>query len=46
MRSEYHKQHSFGFIRGGIKGMVSNLLASFTGNYSSILFVVKHAENQ
>lgn len=46
MRSEYHQQHSFGFIRGGIKGMVSNLLASFTGNYSSILFVVKHAENQ
>ncbi|MDP1727410.1 MAG: class I SAM-dependent methyltransferase [Bacteroidota bacterium] len=42
MRSEYHQNHSFGFVMGAIWGIVSILSAWFTGNYSSILFVVKH----
>ncbi len=42
MRSEYHKKSAFGFIKGAIIGSISNILACFTGNYSSILFIVKH----
>ncbi|MCG9879503.1 MAG: class I SAM-dependent methyltransferase [Bacteroidia bacterium] len=42
MRSEYHQKKSFGFIRGGIIGTISNIKSWFTGNYSSILFVIKH----
>ncbi|MBC7381555.1 MAG: class I SAM-dependent methyltransferase [Bacteroidia bacterium] len=42
MRSEYHKKHTLGFIKGGILGLVSNIKACITGNYSSILFIVKH----
>ncbi len=45
MRSEYHQKNSLGFIKGGIKGVFSNIKAWFTGNYSSILFVIKHTEN-
>ncbi len=42
MRSEFHKKSVFAFIKGAIFGMVSTVSAWFTGNYSSILFVVKH----
>jgi 2-polyprenyl-3-methyl-5-hydroxy-6-metoxy-1,4-benzoquinol methylase len=46
MRSEYHQKHKFGFIRGGIIGTISNIISWFSGNYSSIMFIVKHAEPQ
>lgn len=42
MRSEYHQKNNFGFIKGAIKGLFSNIKSSFSGNYSSILFVIKH----
>ncbi|MCE2740782.1 MAG: class I SAM-dependent methyltransferase [Sphingobacteriales bacterium] len=42
MRSEYHQKNNMGFIKGAIKGLYSNIKAYFTGNYSSILFVIKH----
>jgi hypothetical protein len=42
MRSEYHKQSKLGFIKGAIIGSISNIYAWFTGNYSSIMFIVKH----
>ena len=42
MRSEYHQKNRFGFIRGGVIGLVSIISAWFTGSYSSIMFIVKH----
>ncbi len=42
MRSEYHQKHKFGFIKGGIIGIFSIINAWFTGNYSSVMFIVKH----
>ena len=42
MRSEYHQKKKFGFIRGGFIGIISIIHAFFTGNYSSILFIIKH----
>ncbi len=42
MRSEYHQNHAFGFVLGAFWGVISIISAWFTGNYSSILFVVKH----
>lgn len=42
MRSEYHQKNKFGFIKGGVIGTISNIISWFTGNYSSILFVIKH----
>ncbi len=43
MRSEYHQKHSFGFIKGALIGIISTVSAWFTGSYSSIQFIVKHA---
>lgn len=43
MRSEYHQKNSLGFLKGGFTGLYSNLKASQSGNYSSLLFIVKHA---
>lgn len=43
MRSEYHQKNTFGFLKGAIKGLYSNIKGCFTNNYSSILFVIKHA---
>jgi 2-polyprenyl-3-methyl-5-hydroxy-6-metoxy-1,4-benzoquinol methylase len=43
MRSEYHKGNKLlGFVLGGISGMISNFVALFTKNYSSILVIAKH----
>ncbi len=43
MRSEYHKGNkTLGFLLGGLKGMFSNLIGLFSGNYSSILVIAKH----
>lgn len=42
MRSEYHQKNAFGFIKGAFWGSVSTIKAWFTGEYSSIMFVVKH----
>lgn len=42
MRSEQHQKHSLSFLRGGFIGLLSNLLAIFSKNYSSLLFVVKN----
>jgi 2-polyprenyl-3-methyl-5-hydroxy-6-metoxy-1,4-benzoquinol methylase len=44
MRSEVHSNHSFSFIRGLFIGGVSTLKALFNKNYSSLLFVVTHAD--
>lgn len=41
MRSETHRGKSLVFIRGAIAGSVSNLSACVTGDFSSMLFVVK-----
>lgn len=45
MRSEYHKKSKFGFIKGLCIGMFSNINSWFTGNYSSIMFIVKHTND-
>ncbi|MCF8254234.1 MAG: class I SAM-dependent methyltransferase [Bacteroidia bacterium] len=42
MRSEYHQNNKFGFLKGLFYGTISIINAWFTNNYSSILFVVKH----
>lgn len=42
MRSEYHLKNKLGFLKGGILGMFSNTTSLFTGNYSSILYIIKH----
>lgn len=42
MRSEYHQKNKLGFFKGGVIGTLSNIISWFTGNYSSILFVIKH----
>ena len=45
MRSEYHKgKGAIGFILGGFKGIYSNIHSLFTGNPSTILFVVEHKQ--
>jgi 2-polyprenyl-3-methyl-5-hydroxy-6-metoxy-1,4-benzoquinol methylase len=44
MRSEAHQNHSASFLRGLINGTISTFKALNTGNYSSLLFVVKHAD--
>ncbi len=45
MRSEYHKGNKIlGFVMGAANGMLSNLIALFTKNYSSILVIAKHHE--
>ncbi len=41
MRSETHKGHSFPFIMGAISGLRSTFSALFSGEYSSLLYVVK-----
>lgn len=41
MRSEYHQKNALGFVRGAFWGAISTIYAWFTGNYSSVLFVVK-----
>lgn len=46
MRSEYHQKHMFGFLRGGMIGVISTINAWFSNNYSSIMFIVKHAETK
>lgn len=43
MRSEVHKGNSLPFLRGGIMGFISTLFALKKKDYSSLLFVVKHA---
>jgi SAM-dependent methyltransferase len=43
MRSEVHQKHSLPFLRGGIIGSISTLKALRNKNYSSLLFIVKHA---
>lgn len=44
MRSEIHKGNNLSMLRGGIVGIISNVSAIFTRNYSSIMFIVKHHE--
>jgi hypothetical protein len=39
IRSERHSNKPFSFIRGVFRGLVSNLLATRTGNYSSLTYV-------
>lgn len=41
MRSEVHKGNSLEFVRGGAKGVISTVSAMFSGNHSSLLFIVK-----
>lgn len=41
MRSEMHKGNKLKFILGGIKGMISNIKAYKSNNYSSILYIIK-----
>jgi 2-polyprenyl-3-methyl-5-hydroxy-6-metoxy-1,4-benzoquinol methylase len=43
MRSEVHKGNNLEFVRGGIKGFLSTLFALKNKDYSSLLFVIKHA---
>jgi 2-polyprenyl-3-methyl-5-hydroxy-6-metoxy-1,4-benzoquinol methylase len=42
MRSEFHQNNSFAFIRGAIKGVISTISALKTGQHSSLLFVIKN----
>ncbi len=42
MRSETHMGHGAVFLRGAASGAISTSKALFNGEYSSILFVVKH----
>ncbi len=41
MLSEKHKKSSLGFIKGGFLGLLSNISAIFTGEYSSLIYVLK-----
>lgn len=43
MRSEIHQKHLLPFLRGGIFGVISILMAKKSSNYSSQIFVVKNA---
>jgi len=43
MRSEYHQNNKLGFLKGAFYGLVSNISALFTGQHSSLMFIVKHA---
>ncbi|MFN4082749.1 MAG: class I SAM-dependent methyltransferase [Bacteroidia bacterium] len=42
MRSEQHQKNSFSFIKGAFFGLISTISAMFTGQHSSLMFVVKH----
>ncbi len=42
MRSEVHRGSGGAFLRGAASGLVSTVNAWFSGNYSSLLFVVKN----
>lgn len=42
MRSEYHQKNSLGFIKGAFFGLISTISAYFTGNHSSLLYIIKH----
>lgn len=44
MRSEVHSGRTNEFIRGAFSGAISTLSALKSGDYSSLLFVVKHAD--
>ena len=39
--SEKQQQHSSSFIRGMFLGLISNLAAFITGEYSSVVYVYK-----
>lgn len=39
IRSERHSKKGLSFLRGGVKGLLSNIEATKTGNYSSITYV-------
>ncbi len=46
MRSENHKKNKkLAMLSGAIIGIISNLSAVFSKNYSTIMFIVKHEEN-
>jgi hypothetical protein len=41
MRSEIHQINNFTMLRGAINGLISNLSAIVTRDYSTLLFIVK-----
>jgi|DEB19_MinimDraft_2_1074335.scaffolds.fasta_scaffold05796_2 2-polyprenyl-3-methyl-5-hydroxy-6-metoxy-1,4-benzoquinol methylase len=41
MRSEIHKKNNFTMLRGAINGLISNISAMITNEYSTLLFIVK-----
>lgn len=42
-RSEIHKKNPFGFFRAMVMGQISNWKAGKNKDYSSVLYVIKHA---